>query len=184
MHQSTTLLQLICGWKMRLFSCLASGPCRLQTAHTFMPCSMLVRSCSILCPSPGHVALSCQAQQQNPSLQACSPNQGLSHSQVSGAEPLCKPATAAVFTDGFQSPAASLTAVEPAAFENLDLLICSHLNTNDSPCALQCLGPALNMPRELALYDIVIYCDDSGSMIFEENGESGALALPPPVSRG
>lgn len=42
------------------------------------------------------------------------------------------------------------------------------------------------MPRELAydlaalaLYDIVIYCDDSGSMVFEENGgsvaRSGAL---------
>eukprot|EP00891_Asterochloris_glomerata_P001236 jgi/Astpho2/1236/Aster-07086 len=40
------------------------------------------------------------------------------------------------------------------------------------------LAQRWNMPRELAydlaalaLYDIVIYCDDSGSMIFEENGE-------------
>ena len=53
------------------------------------------------------------------------------------------------------------------------------------PCSA--LAQRWNMPRELAydlaalaLYDIVIYCDDSGSMIFEENGECVARVMPPP----
>ena len=47
-------------------------------------------------------------------------------------------------------------------------------------CTLHCRGLAAkyHMPMELAyslatlaLYDVIIYCDDSGSMAFEENGE-------------
>ena len=56
------------------------------------------------------------------------------------------------------------------------------------PCSA--LAQRWNMPRELAydlaalaLYDIVIYCDDSGSMIFEENGEFVARVMPPPPVR-
>ena len=55
--------------------------------------------------------------------------------------------------------------------------------THAVPCSA--LAQRWNMPRELAydlaalaLYDIVIYCDDSGSMIFEENGEVEASPLP------
>lgn len=45
-------------------------------------------------------------------------------------------------------------------------------------CLCRALGQRWNMPTELAhdlatlaLYDIVIFADDSGSMIFEEGGE-------------
>ena len=48
-----------------------------------------------------------------------------------------------------------------------------------SSAACSGLAQRWGMPRELAydlaalaLYDIVIYCDDSGSMTFEENGGS------------
>ena len=65
--------------------------------------------------------------------------------------------------------------------EVFDLLICSYLKPLVHPVPCSALAQRWNMPRELAydlaalaLYDIVIYCDDSGSMIFEENGESRA----------
>ena len=55
------------------------------------------------------------------------------------------------------------------------------------PVSCSALAQRWNMPLEmaydlaaLALYDIVIYCDDSGSMIFAENGEFGAHVMPPP----
>ena len=70
------------------------------------------------------------------------------------------------------------------------LTCCSVLNLlpMGHPVSCSALAQRWNMPRELAydlaalaLYDIVIYCDDSGSMVFEENGEFGAHVIPPPL---
>ena len=57
------------------------------------------------------------------------------------------------------------------------------------PTTVLCCGRSLagkyNMPMELAyslaslaLYDVIIYCDDSGSMAFEENGERIQVRQP------
>ena len=69
------------------------------------------------------------------------------------------------------------------------LICCSVLNSKPvvHPVSCSALAQRWNMPRELAydlaalaLYDLVIDCNDFGSMIFEENGEFGAHVMPPP----
>ena len=59
-----------------------------------------------------------------------------------------------------------------------EVLFSSLCSLNTSACTCRSLAAKYNMPMELAysmaslaLYDIIIYADDSGSMAFEEGGE-------------